>query len=114
MVQPVIWIEAMLRDVSPTGDFQVTFVPQAAVQMREAFQGAVDVFRLVQANANQNILAGIRQRVFDWALSLTERGVALPDDVSFDEFFDRPPEPITGDAAARKPASRKRMKEFES
>lgn len=63
---------------SPRGsDFYVSFPPELGARLREALGGAVDVFRVIQKLAFENVVTHVRQKVFMWAVENNARTVPL-------------------------------------
>ena len=85
----------------------VLFSAEYAAKLRKRFPGCSEVFRVVQKTSFNALLAAVRQRVFDWALSRSGEGVTLPPGLSLEAVLGRAgtgatpvPVPVSGPVIA--------------
>ena len=67
IAEPIGQIEKN-SEMPPDTEFYVSYSPEMATKLRQAFGGATDVFRLIQRLAFENVLTQARQKVFMWAV----------------------------------------------
>lgn len=61
--------------VNADSQFYVTYSPEKGNALRKAFGDAIDVYRVIQPQAFQNVLTQVRQKLFMWAVDGTAREV---------------------------------------
>lgn len=68
-------------------EFKVAFQPTAAHKLINASPGAAEVYRVIQRTAFENVLVGVRQRIFDWSVNHAHESVSLPGGITFESLL---------------------------
>lgn len=76
IAEPIGQIEKN-AEMPPDTEFYVSYPPDMATKLRQAFGGAADVFRIIQRLAFENVLTQVRQKVFMWAVENNALAVPL-------------------------------------
>lgn len=91
---------ARMADASPDSEYLVSFTPEMRQRVLKAFQGAIDVYRIVQRGSIESALIAVRQRVLAWATNRITDPLELPGGLSLESILGtRLQEPIQSLAA---------------